>query len=248
MGFRKKLNYSQKVCLGRCGKLMLETKMIYPGARVGIALSGGVDSWLLTQALLFRQKIVPFPFEIILLHVNPGFEPQNHQPLIHWLKKNPVPAHIQSTDIGIKAHQPENKKSSCFLCSWNRRKILFELCRKYSLTHLAFGHNAEDLAVTFFMNMIQTAKVEGLSARESFFEGRLTIIRPLLLIEKKYIRNAARKWSLPVWDNPCPSAKKCKRAEIEEAFHHLTHEKIKIRQNILNALKKWQVDITMDTA
>ena len=83
---RTKLNYAQKVCLGQCGKLMQKTGMLWPGARIGIALSGGVDSWVMLQVLLLRQRIVPFFFEIMVLHLNPGFDPENHAPLLKWLK------------------------------------------------------------------------------------------------------------------------------------------------------------------
>jgi len=243
MGIRNNLNYAQKICLGRCGKLMQQTGMLRPGARVGIAVSGGVDSWVLARVMMIRQKIVPFAFEIILLHVNPGFDPGNHEPLVDWLQVNPLPGHIQSTNIGPMAHHPQNTKSPCFLCSWNRRKILFDLCRKYNITHLALGHNAEDLAATFFMNLIQTSRVDGLSAREEFFQGRLTLIRPMLLVEKKYIRNAARRWELPVWENPCPSAGASKRTEMEKKLDVLSGGDKKKRQNILNAFKRWQLDL-----
>ncbi len=221
---------------------MQKTDMLHPGARVGIALSGGEDSWVLTQVLLLRQRIIPFPFEIFLLHVNPGFDPDSHLPLLKWLRHNPQPAHIQLTQIGLYAHREDQYKSPCFLCSWNRKKILFELCRKYNLTHLALGHNIEDMAATLFMNLTQSARMAGLSAKEIFFQGKVTLIRPLLLIEKQYIRKAAQQWSLPVWHNPCPSAGTSKRKEAEKKLDILSNGNKTKRQNILNALKKWQLD------
>ncbi|WP_028574801.1 tRNA lysidine(34) synthetase [Desulfonatronovibrio hydrogenovorans] len=245
MGFRKQLNYAQKTCLGRCGKLMQQTSMIHPGARIGVALSGGVDSWVMTMVLMLRQRIVPFDFELMILHVNPGFDPRNHHPLRSWLRDNPVAAHVEVTQTGPRSHDPGHTKSPCFLCSWERRKILFNLCRKYRLTHLALGHNSDDLAATFFMNLMQTGRVEGLSARESFFEGRLTVIRPLLMVEKKYIRNAASRWSLPVWANPCPSAQTAKRAQMEEILNSLYRKDRIYRKNIINALKRWQLDLNL---
>ncbi len=222
---------------------MQQTGMLSPGARIGVAVSGGVDSWVLARVLMLRKKIVPFSFELILLHINPGFEPDNHHPMEKWLQANPLPAHIQLSDIGLQAHKPGNTKSPCFLCSWNRRKILFDLCRRYSLTHLAFGHNAEDLAATFFMNLIQNSRVDGLAAREDFFQGRLTIVRPLLLVEKKIIRNAAGRWELPVWKNPCPSAGQSKRTEMEGMLDIISRGDKKTKQNILNAFKRWQLDL-----
>ncbi|WP_045212119.1 tRNA lysidine(34) synthetase [Desulfonatronovibrio magnus] len=246
MGFRKKLNHAQKTCLGRCGKLMQETGMIHPGARIGIALSGGVDSWVMTIVLMLRQRIVPFKLELMILHVNPGFDNYNHGPLLDWLQEHQVSAHIESTDIGPESHKPHQKKSACFLCSWARRKILFDLCQKYSLTHLAMGHNADDLAATFFMNLTQNGRVGGLSPREAFFNGKLTLIRPMLTVEKKFIKNAARRWGLPVWGNPCPSAGISKRIEIQEILENIYRHDKKYRKNIINALKKWQLDLMQE--
>lgn len=245
MGFRKKMNFAQKTCLGRCGKLMQQAAMIKPGARIGVALSGGVDSWVMTQVLLLRKSIVPFDFEIMILHVNPGFDQQNHSPLLSWLDEKGVASHIETSRIGPQAHNPGNTKSPCFICSWERRKILFNLCRKYRLSHLAFGHNSDDLAATFFMNLMQTGRVDGLSAKESFFRGSLTVIRPLLTVEKKYISNAARKWGLPVWENPCPSAGNSSRARIEETLGLLYSRNKIYRKNIINALKRWQLDLIL---
>ncbi len=245
MGFRKKLNFAQKTCLGRCGKLMQQAAMIQPGSRIGIALSGGVDSWVMTRVLLLRQRIVPFKFELMILHVNPGFDPENHSPLMNWLDKNGVASHVEVSKIGPEAHQPGNTKSACFICSWERRKTLFNLCQKYKLSHLAFGHNSDDLVATFFMNLTQTGRVEGLSAKESFFKGDLTVIRPLLTVEKKYISSAARKWELPVWENPCPSATTSRRARIEENLALLYSKNKVYKKNITNALKRWQLDFNL---
>lgn len=222
---------------------MQQTSMIHPGARIGVALSGGMDSWVMTKVLLLRQRIVPFNFEIMILHINTGFDAKNHSPLSDWLHRNNIASHIETTNIGPKAHQPGNTKSSCFICSWERRKILFNLCQKYRLTHLAFGHNSDDLAATFFMNLMQTGRVDGLSPKESFFKGELTVIRPLLSVEKKSIRNAAARWNLPFWKNPCPSASTGKRAQFEEILASLYAKNKIYRKNIINALKRWQLDL-----
>ncbi len=241
---KKKLSYAQKNCISAAGKFIQKTNMLWPGARVGIAVSGGVDSWTMLKVLLERRKTLPFFFEVMILHINPGFAPQNHLPLVHWLKNTPVPAHIENTTIGLSAHSSANqKKSPCFLCSWNRRKRLFELCGRYNLTHLALGHNKEDLVETFFLNMLQTGKIQGLKANESFFSGKLQLIRPMLFVEKEKITSAAKKWGLPTWNNPCPSAEKSKRKKMLNKLDELADGDKMIKKNIFNAIMRWQLDL-----
>ena len=239
-----KLSFAQKQCVAGVGKLMQQSAMVFEGARVGVAVSGGVDSFTLLHVLRIRQAIVPFPFEIMALHVNPGFLPQEHAPLADYLAEHGVSGHLEVTDYGPRAHTDENRANSpCFYCAMLRRKRLFELCRAYGLTHLAFGHNVDDLASTFFMNILQNGRVEGMSHVESFFNGRLTVIRPALGVEKKYIRAAARQWKLPIWENTCPSNGVSKRDEISRWLADTWRQDARIKNNVFNALRRHQLDL-----
>lgn len=238
-----KLSYAQEVCVKAAGKAMQTTGMLEPGARVGVAVSGGMDSFVLLKVMQLRQRIVPFRFEFMALHVNPGFEPANHAPLGAWLKREGIAGHLEVTDHGPRGHSEENLRNSpCFYCARLRRKRLFALCGQYRLTHLAFGHNADDLVTTFLLNLVQTGRVEGMSMSESFFGGRLRVIRPLLLVEKSDIARAARRWDLPLWSNPCPSAGVSKRADMMGVLQSMTGGVRFKRQNVYNGLTRWQMD------
>ncbi|MBQ7618478.1 MAG: tRNA 2-thiocytidine biosynthesis protein TtcA [Desulfovibrio sp.] len=230
-------------CIRSVGKAMHETKMIWPNARIGVALSGGYDSFVLLKVLQIRQKILPFPIEIMAIHLNPGFSKDNHKVLLPWLLSHGIAAHIELRSDGLEAHSEENlKRSPCFRCAWLRRRRLFELAAKYHLTHLAFGHNADDLVSTFFLNLCRNGRVDGMEMNESFFKGTLKLIRPLLLVEKKYIISAAKQWQLPIIKNPCPSAGHTARAELEQvlsSFYKLSHES---KHCIFNALTRWQLN------
>ena len=242
---REHLSFAQQVCIKSAGRAMQRTGMIHPGARIGVAVSGGVDSWILLEVLRRRQRIVPFRYEIIALHLNPGFDPASHLPLVDWLGRHGVSGHVELTDHGPRGHSDENRKNSaCFYCARLRRKRLFELCRQYRLSHLAFGHNADDLVVTFFMNLLQNGRVDGMSMKDGFFNGALTVIRPLLLLEKSEIVRAARQWDLPVWHNPCPSAGKTRRAEVEAFVRQTCAQDRLTRKNMFNGLRKWQLQLT----
>lgn len=219
--------------------------MVWEGARVGIAVSGGVDSFTLLEVMRIRQAIVPFDFSLMALHVNPGFEPESHKPLAEWLGKNGIAGHLEVTDHGLRAHTDENRTSSpCFFCAMHRRKRLFELCRDYNLTHLAFGHTADDLVASFFMNLCQNGRVEGMSMREPFFGGQLLVIRPLMLLEKKTIIKAAKDWKLPIWKNACPSADKTRRTNIMDDLGKMTEGHKGMHTKIRAGLVRWQERLT----
>jgi tRNA(Ile)-lysidine synthase TilS/MesJ len=240
-----KLTFAQKQCVSATGKLMQSTGMVSSGARIGVAASGGVDSFLMLKVLTIRQAIMPFPVELMALHINAGFDTAAHAPLVDWCASHKLAAHIEVTDYGPRAHSNENRKNSpCFYCSMLRRKRLFELCRDYGLTHLAFGHNADDNVVTFFMNILQSGRVQGLSANEPFFDGKLNVIRPTMLLDKKTVIKAARQWELPVWENTCPSNGRTKRDEIHDWLRQTWQKDNRIKNNVFNAIIRHQVDLT----
>lgn len=236
-------SYAQQYCLKKAGLALQATSAIWPGCRIGVAVSGGVDSLTLLYAMLRRQKVLPFSVEIMALHLNPGFDCSNHLHLGKWLAQSGVSSHIEITDFGPRAHSDENrKKSPCFYCAWLRRKRLFELCRQYKLSHLAIGHNADDLAATFMLNTFRNARIQGLVINESFFGGSLHMIRPLLLVEKKYILQAARQWQLPVFENACPSSGKTSRTEMEKILANICNFLPGARRSLINGLCRWQLE------
>ena len=240
---REKRTYAQEVCVKAAGLAMQKAGMLLPGCRIGVAVSGGVDSFVLLKTLRLRQAIVPFRFEIMALHCNPGFEPEAHAALVPWLAAQGIAAHVEVTDHGPEAHSERNRKrSACFRCAWLRRKRLFDLCRQYRLSHLALGHTADDLVTTFFLNLCRNGRVDGLAMREEFFGGNLTVIRPLLLVEKKYVKAAARQWGLPVWANACPSAGHTARSQMDETLARLTGAIPDARRSILRGLTRWQLE------
>ena len=245
MALRKKLTFAQKKCVSATGKLMQATDMVRPGARIAVAASGGVDSFLMLKTLLIRQRIMPFHVELMAMHINAGFDTDSHSPLMEWCHDHKVALHVEMSDFGPRAHTDENKTSSpCFFCSLHRRKRLFELCREYNLTHLAFGHNADDNVVTFFMNILQNGRADGMKASELFFNGALKVIRPTMLLDKKTVIKAAKQWALPVWENTCPSNGFTKRDEVHDWLRQTWKSDKRIKNNVFNAITRQQVDLT----
>lgn len=237
---RASYSYAQSLCIKKAGLALQKTASLWPGCRIGIAMSGGEDSFTLLKVMKIRQGIVPFRFEIMALHINPGYDARSHNGLVQWLAAEGLSSHVELRDFGPLAHAPEHK-SPCFLCARQRRKRLFELCAFYRLTHLALGHNADDLLATFMLNFCRNGRVAGMSLNEPFFRGALRVIRPLLLVEKKYIHQASRQWRLPVWKNACPSAGHTARTGMDGIVCGINAEIAGARRSMLNAVARWQL-------
>ncbi|MFW5837110.1 MAG: tRNA lysidine(34) synthetase [Desulfovibrionaceae bacterium] len=247
MSVKRRLSFAQKSCLAACGKLMQQTAMADAGSRIGVAVSGGADSLVLLKLLKLRQAIVPFCFEVMALHVNPGFDQHSHLPAQQMCRELGLPLHAEVGDFGPRAHSPENRKSSpCFFCSWRRRKALFNLCQRYRLTHLALGHHGDDAVSTFLMNLVQNGRVETMAPSETFFGGGLRVIRPLLLLDKPVIEKAARQWALPVRENPCPSSGATTRDATRSWLTALTQGEKRKKQNVLAAIQRFSLDTSLE--
>ncbi len=93
-----------------------------------------------------------------------------------------------------------------------------------------------------FMNLYQNGRVGGMSMKESFFGGKLQVIRPLLMVEKKYIAKAVAQWELPLWSNPCPSANTTRRHDVLQDLQSICKDHKSRKTNVFNGLVRWQFE------
>jgi tRNA 2-thiocytidine biosynthesis protein TtcA len=218
------------------GKAIHRYGMIQDGDRIAVGLSGGMDSLTLLWSLAERRQRVPVQYDLFPIYVDPGFAggcgeevADTCRQLGYWLT-------VDRTDHGIVAHSAANRENPCFLCSRLRRKRLFEIAAGFGCTKLALGHNKDDLIETFFLNICYAGEISTMLPLQEFFNGRMTVIRPLAMVEEKSIRRFARTQRFPCYTNPCPSAGKTKRSQIKTMLEGLYRTNRKVRNNIYRAM------------
>jgi tRNA 2-thiocytidine biosynthesis protein TtcA len=218
------------------GKACHTYRLIEDGDRIAVAVSGGKDSLLLLWLLRERLRRVPIRYELIAVHVDPGFDEATAERLESFFRREGFQHEIIRTDYGVRAHGPENRENPCFLCARLRRTALFTKAREVNCRKIAFGHNQDDFIETFLINICYGSQVAGMVPKQAFFGGEITVIRPLALVPASKVQRLSGKIGLPVVPNPCPSALRNKRQEVRSLLDALCSKNSKVRGNIFHAM------------
>lgn len=175
----------------KIGRTIKKQNLLNENDKILVALSGGKDSMILLDALADRRNHLPFKIEIIAAHVlipTIGYKTDTNY-LKQFCEEREVKFILKEFEIEL---DPESKKSECFICSWSRRKALFELTKELGCNKLAFGHHMDDAIETLFMNMMYHGSISSLPFQLEMFKGRVKVIRPLLeMTEDELIKYAA---------------------------------------------------------
>jgi len=224
------------------GQALHRYDMISDGDRIAVGLSGGKDSLTLLWMLSERRKRVPIRYEVEAIYIDPGFAGGFAEPLQDYSRQMGFRLKVELSDCGILAHSPTNRENPCFLCARIRRRLLFEAADALGCNKLALGHNKDDVIETLFLNIFYAGEISTMVPRQTFFNGRFTVIRPLALADAQTIRRFAKQASLPDFDNPCPTAKVSKRREIKMLLDQLYRSNKKIKGNIFRSMHNVRTD------
>ena len=231
------MSFVQKEMKRLVGKAIHKWRMIGDGDHVLVAVSGGKDSLALLWLLRERLKRVPLEYRVTAVHVDPGFGSDSAEQMEGFFLDHRFEYRVIRSDIGPRAHGPENPENPCFLCSRLRRKLLFELASELGCNLIAFGHHKDDLIETFFLNVFYGASISTMLPVQKLFGGKLTIIRPLYMVDENLIRRYVETMRWPRVELACPTAGSSKREGIKEMLNGLYRSNKKIKGNIFHALQ-----------
>jgi len=217
------------------GKAIGTYNMIQDGDRIAVAVSGGRDSLTLLWFLKERLKWIPVQYELLAVHIDLGFDKDGSKRLEAFFKENQIPYEIVKTDIRAKLYS-NSKDNFCFLCSRQRKKVIFEIADSLGFSKIAYGHNKDDVIETLFLNMFYGANISTMLPVQSFFDGRFQIIRPLYLVDKELIDKFFYSVKWPSVEMKCPFADSSKRKEIRELLKQIYSKRKRIKKNIFHAI------------
>lgn len=223
----------------KVGKAIQKYGLIDAGDRILVGLSGGKDSFALLDLLAGRRKYNPVKFELAAIHVSLKSMP--YQVDVEYLREfaesRNVPFIHETINLDLSA---EDANNPCFVCSWNRRKVLFDLASEQGFQKLALGHHMDDAVETLLMNMAFQGTISSMPPALELFDGKLKIIRPLILCSETEVKEYAQISGFRGEVKRCQFEKKSKRKDIRELLTRLTELNPQARTNIFAAMSHVQ--------
>ena len=225
-------------------KAMATYHLIEDDDRILVGLSGGKDSLLLAELLANRAKIDHPRFSVEALHVrmeNIQYETDTSY-LQQFCDEQGVKLHLRTTrfEIGEEtvndARDARRQKQPCFLCSWMRRKEMFNLAQELGCNKIALGHHQDDMLHTALMNLTFQGRFDTMPARLKMHKMPLTIIRPLCLIEEADIKAYAEMKGYQKQKKICPYETNSHRTDIKRLYDEIEQINPEARYSIWRAL------------
>ena len=223
-------------------------RLIGPGDRVAVCVSGGKDSMLLAKLMQCLQRHSRVPFEAVYLIMDPGYSPENRRLIEDNARRLEIPCTLFESDVvEVAARQDE---PPCFLCARMRRGCLYRKARELGCNKIALGHHFDDVIETTVMAMLYGGQIQGmppmLSAKH--FPG-MRLIRPMYRIREadilawrdafglEFIRCACRLTESAAKDEGAS-----RRQFVKALLAQLEREHPKVPQNVFNSVHRVQLD------
>ena len=226
----------------RFNKACADYALIEEGDRILVGVSGGKDSLALLELMGRRAQILKPRFEVEALHVSMANIPYDAD--VDYLR-------AEADRVGVRLHHctaqfdasTDKRHTPCFLCSWNRRKAMFEKAKELHCNKIALGHHMDDILVTLLMNMTFQGAYGTMPPKLVMDKFDMTVIRPLCRVEEADLARMAelRGYRQTVCD--CPYEDASHRSAMKHVLDELVQMNPEARYSLWGAMTNVQTTL-----
>ncbi len=222
-------------------KAVNDYRLLEEGDKVAVCISGGKDSFLMAKLFQELKRHNKYPFELVFLVMDPGYNPANRALIESNARALDIPVRIFQTDIFQNVVNIE--KSPCYICARMRRGHLYAKAKELGCNKIALGHHFDDVIETILMGMLYGGQMQTMMPRidSAHFEG-MRLIRPMYLVREKDIKAWRDYNKLNFLQCACRFTERVsadnvssKRAEVKELIKTLSERDDGIAQNIFKS-------------
>ncbi len=234
-------------------KAICDYKLLEEGDRIAVAISGGKDSLIMAKMFQLLQRHSKFKFDLEFIVMDPGYHESIKALLIDNCSYLDIPIQIFESGI-FEVAEKVAKDYPCYMCAKMRRGALYGKAQKLGCNKLALGHHFNDVIETTMLNVLYSGNFKTMlpKLKSENHEG-LELIRPLYLIEERYIERFTQ--SSGIWPLNCACMIAAKRIgnkryeikamieELKKNFPDVDKSIFKAAQNVnMDAILGWQKD------
>ena len=223
-------------------------RLLSPGDKIAVCISGGKDSMLLAVLMRLLQRHSETPFEAVYLIMDPGYSPENRCRVEENAGRLGLHYTLFESDVFEVASAQDGHP--CFLCARMRRGCLYRTAQSLGCNKIALGHHYDDVIETTLMAMLYGGQIQAMPPmlRAKNFPG-MTLIRPMYRVREadiiawrdafglEFLRCACRLTESAAVDESAS-----KRQEIKRLISDLQRTNPKVAQNIFNSIHRVQLD------
>ncbi|MBQ3284223.1 MAG: ATPase [Ruminococcus sp.] len=232
----------------RFTKAIVEFDMIRPGDKIAVCISGGKDSMLMAKLFQELKRHDKFPFELVFLVMDPGYNEINRRLIESNARMLGVPITVFEVSIFDAVYKIE--KSPCYLCARMRRGWLYKKAKELGCNKIALGHHYDDVIETILMGMLWGGQVQTMMPKlhSTNYEG-MELIRPLYYVREDDIKAWRDDNGLRFLLCACRFTEACdtgaadsKRQDTKRLIRELKKNNPHVEANIFNSMHNVNID------
>ena len=226
-------------------------RLLNPGDRIAVCVSGGKDSMLLAKCMQLLQRYSDFPFEVVNLAMDPGYNEANRQHIAENADR--LGLKLTTFQTSIFRIVDKQEKSPCYLCARMRRGCLYQRARELGCTKIALGHHFDDVIETTLMSMFYGAEIRTMLPKlhSAHYDG-MELIRPLYAVREEAVRRWARYNDLTFIRCACRISERNERGEeasrrqaMKRLITELTAQNANVPANIFHSMENVNLETVL---
>jgi tRNA 2-thiocytidine biosynthesis protein TtcA len=222
----------------RFNQAVRDFRLLEPGDRVMVAVSGGKDSYAMLHFLRVMQGRAPFRFELIAVHLDQAQPGYDGKPLADWLTKEGYDHRILHRDTySVVKEKTAPGQAYCFLCSRMRRGILYDTAVELGCNKIALGHHRDDALETLLLNLVFSGQLKSMPPKLFSDDGRNVVIRPLIYCGEPELVAFSNEQAFPILPcNLCGSQPNLQRKAMRRLLDQIEADNPGARNRMLAGL------------
>lgn len=217
-------------------------RMIEPGDKIAVGISGGKDSLTLLYALHGLQRFYPASFTLCAVTVDLGFENLKLDKIKELCDSMQIPYYVVKTDIGKIIFEERKEKNPCSLCAKMRKGALNDAIRELGCNKVAYAHHKDDVVDTLMMSLIYEGRLHTFQPVTHLDKTGITVIRPLIYMNESDVIGFVHKYDVPVVKSPCPADRHTKREYVKELIQGINQETPGVKERMFTAVQNGKLE------